>query len=29
LRSFFVGSKKKIIVTSQLEAVLKLLDSFR
>jgi DNA-directed RNA polymerase subunit F len=29
LRGFFVGSKKKIIVTSQLEAVLKLLDSFR
>ncbi len=29
LRGFFVGSKKKIIVTSKLEAVLKLLDSYR
>jgi len=29
MRSFFVGSKKKIIITSQLEALLKLLDGFR
>ena len=29
LRGFFVGSKKKIIITSQLEALLKLLDGFR